>query len=316
MNPTLSRRHGVLLIASIAGLSVLVSFQNCAPMGAPATKTSVAKAEGGQGIDGKPFVRYVPDGGYCPDGSQIEARAILVEDHKVIVVRENCVDLNSDDYRIGEVQPAGGDTLNVDGVSFLQSSCGRGKIILSTGSAWKVPVDWCNNNNKVEVFGAGGGGAGRKGTPNAGGGGGGGGYAHVQNVILTPGESVVYRIGSAGSTSEDNGGAGGSTYFCNSRNNCGSYTSSAVIAGAKGGMGGKKNGVAGAGALASEAIGTVVYPGVDGSDSEGGKSGGANELAGTEHSLIGTGGEGSLRTSTKKTGLPGYKGLIIITYGQ
>lgn len=55
------------------------------------------------------------------------------------------------------------------------------QIILTSGNNWTVPADWNNANNKIECIGAGyyGGGA----------------YARKNNVALTPGGNVTYRIG-------------------------------------------------------------------------------------------------------------------------
>jgi hypothetical protein len=89
-------------------------------------------------------------------------------------------------------------------------------FLTSTGAnTWTVPSDWTNVNT-IEVIGGGGGG-GRPNQANSGGGGGGGAaYSAVTNVTLSPGGSVDYTVGIAGTGASANntaGNAGGDTWF-------------------------------------------------------------------------------------------------------
>lgn len=93
-------------------------------------------------------------------------------------------------------------------------------ITLTSGTSWVVPSDFNTADNTIECYGGGaggGGGAPGDGFTNGGGGGGGGSgsYAKNTNVALTPGASVPYAIGPAGSGGGALaiGTAGGDTNF-------------------------------------------------------------------------------------------------------
>lgn len=117
-------------------------------------------------------------------------------------------------------------------------------------TSWRVPNDWNNSNNTIEVIGGGGAGgggrtAGGNGSTGFGAGGGGGGaYSKIVNLHLTPGTNVTYAIGVGGTggigtgTNTGKGGDGGDTYF----NGTGCGASSVC---AKGGTGASRNGAAG-----------------------------------------------------------------------
>lgn len=102
-------------------------------------------------------------------------------------------------------------------------------IVLTSGTTWTVPADWNSTNNKIEVIGGGGGAYS--------GGGGGGGYARKNNAALTPGSTVSYVIGAAG-TSGTSPTAGGDTFFCSATSGCASKAGASVIAAAEGGAAG------------------------------------------------------------------------------
>lgn len=152
-------------------------------------------------------------------------------------------------------------------------------IFLTSGTSWTVPADWNNSNNSIEVIGGGGGGGGAGGVCctasdwYAGTGGGGSAYSKATNVTLTPNGSVGYQIGSqgVGGTGNVNGSAGGDTYFCNSTSNCTSISGTAVVAGAKGGLGGVSTRISafasgGAGGSAASGLGSVKFSGGKGGD--------------------------------------------------
>lgn len=147
-----------------------------------------------------------------------------------------------------------------------RSSNAKRQIII-VGTAWTVPADWNNSNNKIEVIGAGGGGGGGTSTlPGAGGGG--GAYSRVNNVTLTPSSTVTVAIGAAGAagTAGASGSAGGDTYLCNSSSNCATIGGTAVVAGAKGGSGGRggSTGAGGNGGTVGTGVGGTKAPGGNG----------------------------------------------------
>ncbi len=160
------------------------------------------------------------------------------------------------------------------------------KIFLTAGSSWTVPADWNSANNTVEVIGGGGGGAAGQPAPvYSGGAGGGGAYAKRSNVVLTPGASVTYRVGPAGTAS----GAGGDTYFCNSASNCASIAGTAVVAGAKGGSGASTHS-GGSGGATAQSIGdaSAIFAGGNGGGGWAAGGGGGGAAAGPS----GRGGKG------------------------
>lgn len=186
-------------------------------------------------------------------------------------------------------------------------------LFTSTGSTnFTVPSDWNNANNQFDCVGTGGGTyAVWPGIYN-GGGGGGGGYAGASNISLTPGATIVIRMGSGYSAicntmsggncwqySWDNpivaaqdgaapsgggpGGVGGGAAYGSVQHTGGN--------GAANGGGGGAAGPHGDGAPASGAVGGTADAGVG---AAGGASGGGvgNGGAGGNGSLWGTAGPG------------------------
>ncbi len=141
-------------------------------------------------------------------------------------------------------------------------------VTLTSGSSWKVPSG-VTTLISVEAWG-GGGGAGGRNQGYSCGGGGGGAYARVENLAVTPGQTINYSVGAGGlSYSHANGDAGGDTWFVN--------TSTLLAKGGGGGfcLSGNYNG--GSGGSAASSVGTVKFSGGSGgaADSYGGGSGGA-----------------------------------------
>jgi hypothetical protein len=183
--------------------------------------------------------------------------------------------------------------------SVILSKCGAGVhiaggkcavfITASPGSllSWTVPYDWNNNNNSVETIGAGGSGStAAQGWQSSGGGG--GAWNKQTNVLLTPGTSVNYEIGTGGASVTTSvsahiaGNAGGDTWFCNSTSNCASISGTAVKVGSKGGSGGPNDGSSGAGGVGSSGVG--------GSNNNGGASGTSGAFSGSSSGGGGAGG--------------------------
>lgn len=131
-------------------------------------------------------------------------------------------------------------------------------ILTDTGglSSWTVPDDWNDANNSVACIGGGGAGGGGTGS-HGGGGGGGGAFSYVQNLTLTPGASVSYRVGAGGVGSGGNGTSGGDTWFNGA-------TLAAASIGAKGGTGGSENRTKGTGGAAASGVGSTKTSGGDG----------------------------------------------------
>lgn len=117
--------------------------------------------------------------------------------------------------------------------------------------SWTVPLTWNDADNSVHCIGGGGGGG--PGVFNGGGGGGGGGYSRANNLDLTPGGSVSYRVAAAVGSEVD----GEDSWFGNAV-----YASASV--GAKGGEAGTFSRTAGQGGQASGGIGSLKYSGGNG----------------------------------------------------
>lgn len=142
------------------------------------------------------------------------------------------------------------------------STCGYGAanvVVVTSGTTWTTPGDWCPSNNKVEVIGAGGGGAG---TSAGGAGGGGGAYAKTTNLSLPLNTSISIQVGTAG-TGGGSPTAGTDTWF----------SSSATVM-AKGG-GAATGSLGGTGGSAASSVGSLTYSGGNGGSSIGGGGGGA-----------------------------------------
>lgn len=93
-------------------------------------------------------------------------------------------------------------------VTFYTSSPG-------TNQTFNVPADWNNSINTIEGIAGAGGATGGNASSNHGAGGGGGAYSKNTNQSLTPGATVNYNIGAAGSSGTGSGTAtdGGDTWF-------------------------------------------------------------------------------------------------------
>lgn len=146
---------------------------------------------------------------------------------------------------------------------FSASTGSATTVVLTSGTSWTVPSDFNTTANTVECWGGGGGGGGANGgSPGSGGGGGGGAYSQVTNLNLTPGSSVAYSIGDAGtaglSVGPTAGGAGGNTWF---------HSTTTVLAspGLGGGNGSVNTG--GNGGTTASCVGTVKLPGGNGGNS-------------------------------------------------
>jgi hypothetical protein len=127
-------------------------------------------------------------------------------------------------------------------------------FLTTTGAllSWMVADSWNDADNSIETIA--GGGAGFQGTSEGGRGGGGGAYSRVNNLNLTPGASVSYRVGAGGAAS---GGNGEDTWF-----NGASLAASSV--GAKAGTGATGRTSGGVGGQAASGIGTTKNSGGNG----------------------------------------------------
>jgi hypothetical protein len=146
-------------------------------------------------------------------------------------------------------------------------------IVLTTGTSWAVPSDW-TNTNQIETWG-GGGGAGGNGSQGSGGGGSGG-YSTISNKTGLSGTLTISIGGGGAGNSGSDGGTGGDTWFDGS-------TLALSIVGSHGGSGGQFQGVAGAGASTTGAIGTATAGaagGTGGSDGVGGAGAGGGGAPG------------------------------------
>lgn len=126
----------------------------------------------------------------------------------------------------------------------------------------------------VQAWGGGGGGGGRGTTSNGGAGGGGGGaYARV-TLSVTPGQSFTVTVGArgaGGAAGDNNGTAGGDTWF--------GSTATLLARGGAGGVGGV-SGAGGAGGSAATSVGDVTYAGGAGAAGTASASGGGGGAAG------------------------------------
>jgi hypothetical protein len=91
-------------------------------------------------------------------------------------------------------------------------------VVLTSGTFWKVPDDWSNNDNTITLISGGGGSSGSFGniSGRTGSGGGGGACLRLTNYPLNSGATVTYAIGAggtAGASGGGDGGAGGTTTF-------------------------------------------------------------------------------------------------------
>jgi len=153
-----------------------------------------------------------------------------------------------------------------------------GSIYLTSGTTFTVPSDWNNANNKIEVIG--GGGSGGVVYSAGGGGAGGGAYSAITNLALTPGASISYNVGAAGTGGY--GAAGGNSWFN------GTSLSAASVS-AQGGTGGLNNTIGTVlGGQAANGIGTIKYSG--GGGGLGGYGGGGGGAAAGPNGNGGSGG--------------------------
>ncbi len=128
------------------------------------------------------------------------------------------------------------------------------RVYLTSGTTWTVASDWVTSGSLVETIGAGG-------TGGSNSGGGGGAYASEPNISLTPGASVTYQIGNAGSD----------TVFNSTATTCAGSPTPSVCA--DGGVIGVSS-TNGAGGTTANSIGTTEYAGGNGSDGAGGGAAG------------------------------------------
>lgn len=211
---------------------------------------------------------------------------------------------------------------------------GTAKVIfLTSGTSWSVPSDWNSSTlggnpfaNKIEVLGAG---SGPQNTSSVGeAGGAGGAYSRSDNIVLTPGGSASYAIGTGGPS----GSAGGDTWF-NATSLANAVSNGSSVSVAAKGSGAAGAGTGATGGQASAGVGTTKYNGGDGGGSGntsgdgGGGGGGAAGPSGAGGSGVasvdgngtdggnggtanngatagGTGGDGS-NSGTADPGLPG-----------
>lgn len=144
------------------------------------------------------------------------------------------------------------------------------RVYLTSGTTWTVASDWVTSGSLVETIGAGG-------TGGTNSGGGGGAYASQPNISLTPGASVTYQIGNAGSD----------TVFNSTATTCaGSPTPSVCADGGVTGSGSTN----GAGGITANSVGTTKYAGGNAVDGGGGGAAGPNGAGGS--GSLGDGGNG------------------------
>lgn len=213
------------------------------------------------------------------------------------------------------------------------------QIVLTSGTSWTVPDDWNNSGNKVECIGAGASNFFQDGTANFGGGG--GAYAMKQNIALTPGATVSYRIGSSSKTLAVNSSwfVSDSTVKAAGATNATGASVSNCVGDLRyaGGNGGASYGGGGAAGPNGNGMGGSVAKGGDGDAGFGGigsaSNSQANGGAGLEWGSAGSGGGGGNTTlSTRAPGAGGAygggagadvqnlhnaggaKGVIVITY--
>lgn len=132
-------------------------------------------------------------------------------------------------------------------------------------SSWTVPDDFSSVNSIHCIAG---GGSGGNGGSDGAAGGGGGAYSRKNNVSLTPGATVRYRVGEGGIAEE---GDGGDTWF-------GSFSYGSALCAAKAGLNppgtGSGNKSGGEGGSGADGIGDVRYSGGQGRDATSGNAGG------------------------------------------
>lgn len=167
-------------------------------------------------------------------------------------------------------------------------------VYLTSGTKWTVLANWNSSNNTIEASGGGGHGADGNSI-------GGGADSKISNLTLTPGATVIYRVGAGGSGAGAPGGNGADTYFK------GSSCSGASVC-AKGGQ-------------ASAGVGAVKYSGGNGGSNTsdigaggGGADGGSAGRAPTGNNGAAGGknhlgpGDGAGGTSASITDVAGTKG--------
>jgi hypothetical protein len=172
---------------------------------------------------------------------------------------------------------------------------------------WKVPLDWNNANNSIEVIGGGGGGGIPVGGSYSGGGGGGGGYSKIVNRALTPGSVINYSVGFGGGGNA----TGDDTWFIDPS-----------ILLAKGGAAAAGGSPGGAGGAAASGVGTTKFSGGTGGNWAGGASSGggggaagkygngANGFTGSNGSAGGGGGGGEAGSTSAGGNGANASGLV------
>ena len=146
-------------------------------------------------------------------------------------------------------------------------------IFLTSGSSWTVPSDWNSSSNTIECIGAGG-------TGGINNGGAGGAYAKRSNVVLNPGGSISYSVGTASTTPLS---AGSDTWF----------SSTAILECAGGGSGGSSHGdVTNAGGAGGAGGSTHNGPGGGGAAGPHGAGASGGSTTGSTGPVAGAGGAG------------------------
>jgi hypothetical protein len=205
-------------------------------------------------------------------------------------------------------------------------------VLLTTtgaGQSWVVPDDFDPGNNIIECIGAGGAGEAAAGEDGDGGGGGGA-YSRITNLNLAPGETISYRVGTAG-TGNTNGGdtwisttgveptstlqgalAKGGTTATTQTGGAGGSSSSGIgqirRSGGTGGNGTNSGGSGGGGGAAGPngngGNGGTNSAGADGGAGGGGANGGSNGTGATSD----TGGAGGNNRTGSGGGAAGANG--------
>lgn len=219
--------------------------------------------------------------------------------------------------------PASG-TLDLNAYRGKQKIIGGNSGILTSGTAYTLPITSGTSINVLVIGGGGGGGGGSGRTFNSGyytGGGGGGSSTamYVLNIPVTPGQTVNYVIGAGGG----GGGARDGRYSSGSNGAAGGLTSlsvnGVVKASSAGGSGGinSPTGTGGAAGLAGSSVGVVARAGTAGYNAGSGTTRGGqaakgftiNTTATNITSIVGYGVDGTLG-GTEGSGVRGTSGTV------
>jgi hypothetical protein len=160
-----------------------------------------------------------------------------------------------------------------------------GQVAFTISDSWVVPVDVTSIS--AMCVGAGGGGGGSEDIDETGGGGGGGGLAYVNDIAVTPGETLTITVGTGGNGGGigRNGAAGGTTFISRG---------ATTLVSAGGGSGGVNRGAGGAGGGVTLGSGGTGGNGGNGSNRNTNNAGGGGGAGG----YSGNGGKGGDHNST------------------